>query len=315
MTGIYMIKNKIDGKKYYGSAKDIKIRWNRHKNDLNKNQHQNVKLQRAWNKYGSENFDFEILEECAYDDLLIIEQKYLDQNPEYNIGKKSSGGDNLTNNPNKDKIVKKIKNGLIIRYSKLTKEEKKKISENLQGDKNPNWRGGTSKKYCSCGKDISPNNKTCMSCRDMKGKNNPSYGKQMSKDQKEYLSKLFKGKCLHNNTKEITINGIDYLSYKDAERLLNINWGTIRFRVLSKNPKYKNYSFKGENKEIYTEDEQRKRFSNPQLKKKRHHNKSFTIDNIEYRTLKEASEILNIHPMTIKGRLLSKKFENYKYKE
>ena len=94
MTGIYMIKNKINGKKYYGSAKNIRIRWNRHKNDLNKNQHQNIKLQRAWNKYGSENFEFKILEECSYSDLLIIEQKYLDQNPEYNIGKKSSGGDN-----------------------------------------------------------------------------------------------------------------------------------------------------------------------------------------------------------------------------
>lgn len=40
------------------------------------------------------------------------------------------------------------------------------------------------------------------------------------------------------------------------------------------------------------------------------------IDEIEYRTLKEASQILTIHPMTIKGRLLSKRieFDNYKYK-
>jgi thymidylate synthase len=29
--------------------------------------------------------------------------------------------------------------------------------------------------------------------------------------------------------------------------------------------------------------------------------------------LKEASEKLNIHPMTIKGRLKSSKFDNYKY--
>ena len=43
-------------------------------------------------------------------------------------------------------------------------------------------------------------------------------------------------------------------------------------------------------------------------------NKPFLIDGVEYRTLKEASDILNIHPMTIKGRLKSPKFDNYKYK-
>ena len=202
----------------------------------------------------------------------------------------------------------------MVRYSNLTENEKKIISENLLGDKNPNWRGGTSKKYCSCGKQIKPNNKTCMSCRDTKGKNNPSYGKKMSKDQKEYLSNLFKGKRLHNNNHEITIDGVDYLSYKDAEKILNINWGTIRFRVLSKNPKYKNYNIKGKNKNTYTEYEQRKRFSDPQLNKKRLHNKPFFIDNIEYRTLMDASEKLSIHPMTIKGRLLNENFQNYRYK-
>ena len=43
------------------------------------------------------------------------------------------------------------------------------------------------------------------------------------------------------------------------------------------------------------------------------HNKPFKIDGIEYRTLKEASELLKMHQMTIKGRLLSKKFPNYEY--
>lgn len=314
MTGIYMIINKIDGKKYYGSAKNIRIRWNRHINDLNKNQHQNIILQRAWNKYGSENFEFEVLEECSYDDLLIIEQKYLDRNPEYNIGKKSSGGDNISKNPNKDKIIKNIKNGLKVRYSKLTESEKETRSRNLLGEKNPNWRGGSSKKYCKCGKEISPKNKTCMSCRDTKGEKNPSYGKVITEDRKEYLSKLFKGKCLHNNTKEITINDIDYLSFKDAESILGINWNTIRHRILSKNPKYKTYNYKGEEKISYTKEEQSKRISKSQIGKYRKFNKCIIIDDVEYRTLKDASEKLNIHPMTIKGRLLNEKFQNYKYK-
>jgi group I intron endonuclease len=239
-----MIKNKIDGKKYYGSAKNINKRWVRHKNDLNKNQHQNIKLQRAWNKYGSDNFQFIVLEECSFDELLITEQKYLNQNPEYNIGKKSSGGDNLTNNPNRKKIIKKIVIGLVKKYKNQTEEEKKERSENLKGDKNPNWRGGTSVKYCPCGTQIHPNNKTCRKCFDITGKNNPNYGKQMTEEQKNYYRELFKGRCLHNNNKEIIIEGVEYKSFKDAERMLGINWGTIRWRVMSKNKKFDNYRYK-----------------------------------------------------------------------
>lgn len=45
-------------------------------------------------------------------------------------------------------------------------------------------------------------------------------------------------------------------------------------------------------------------------------NKPIIIDNVEYRSLTDASDKLNIHKMTIKNRVLSKteKFKNYKYK-
>ena len=87
MIGIYRIRNIINNKCYYGSAKNIEKRWERHKNDLNKNKHHSLILQRAWNKYKESNFIFEIVEECKFNILLKTEQKYLDLNPEYNIGK------------------------------------------------------------------------------------------------------------------------------------------------------------------------------------------------------------------------------------
>jgi hypothetical protein len=45
-------------------------------------------------------------------------------------------------------------------------------------------------------------------------------------------------------------------------------------------------------------------------------NKPIIIDGVEYYSLSEASDKLNIHPMTIKGRILSKNiiFKNYQYK-
>ncbi len=55
-SGIYYWNNKINNKKYVGSAKDFIIRKKRHLNYLNKNDHYNIKLQRSWNKYGLNNF-------------------------------------------------------------------------------------------------------------------------------------------------------------------------------------------------------------------------------------------------------------------
>ena len=105
MIGIYRIRNLVNNKCYYGSAKKINRRWSKHKSQLKNNRHENILLQRAWSKYGEKNFIFEVVEECDETLLLITEQKYLDSNPEYNISKKSSGGDNISNHPNKNEII------------------------------------------------------------------------------------------------------------------------------------------------------------------------------------------------------------------
>jgi group I intron endonuclease len=63
-TGIYTIINKLDNKIYVGYAKDIYKRLLCHRSYLINNVHKNEHLQLAWNKYGEENFLFEILEEC-----------------------------------------------------------------------------------------------------------------------------------------------------------------------------------------------------------------------------------------------------------
>lgn len=312
MTGIYRIKNLINGKCYYGSSKNIENRWRRHKRELVSQKHINEILQRAWNKYGKENFVFELVEECSENELFDVEQKYLNTNPEYNIGLKSSGGDNLTKNPNKNLIVEKIKKRLLDRYSQLSEEEKKKLfSKPLE--QTPNWRGGVSFTYCECGKRIYYGSTRCNKCRPRSNENNPFYGKQHSEETKKKLSEKRKGKYHGGQNKPIVIDGVDYESYGQASKNLGIPSLTIRWRVLSKNPKYKNYHYKGEVKEVYSEEEQSERLSASQRGKQTQFNKPFMIDDAEYRTLKEASEKLNIHPMTIKGRLKSSKFGNYKY--
>lgn len=65
--GVYCIENLINHKKYIGQSGDIKSRWRSHKSELRRGIHGNDYLQKAWNKYGEDNFRFYILEECTID--------------------------------------------------------------------------------------------------------------------------------------------------------------------------------------------------------------------------------------------------------
>jgi hypothetical protein len=50
------------------------------------NKHSNQHLQNSWNKYGEQNFRFEIVEECYPSDCITREQHYFDTlHPQYNI--------------------------------------------------------------------------------------------------------------------------------------------------------------------------------------------------------------------------------------
>jgi group I intron endonuclease len=243
MIGIYRIKNLKNKKCYYGSSKNIEKRWRTHSNNLKNGKHHNIHLQRSWDKYGEDNFVFELVEECNETILLELEQKYLDLNPEFNIGIKSSGGDNLTKNPNKEDIVRKMTQSVRKRYELMSEDERKeKHSQPM--DKNPNWKGGTSFKYCECGVKISPTNNSCINCRDKSGDKNPFFGKQHTEETKRKLSEFRKGTYNGEQNIPIIIDDIEYRSAGEASKLLNIPMVTIRWRVKSKNKKFDNYRYK-----------------------------------------------------------------------
>ena len=85
-AGVYQIINLLNNKTYIGSSSSLRNRLRYHYNHLQANTHQNKHLQAAWNKYGSKNFVYRILEVCEpiRDTILSLEQKYLDLKPEYN---------------------------------------------------------------------------------------------------------------------------------------------------------------------------------------------------------------------------------------
>lgn len=85
-SGIYMILNTKNNKKYIGSSRNLYARLHKHRAQLSKNYHSNPHLQNAVNKYGLDSFKILLLEECCEKNLKIREQYYVNTlKPEYNI--------------------------------------------------------------------------------------------------------------------------------------------------------------------------------------------------------------------------------------
>jgi len=101
IQGIYQIRNLQNGKVYIGSSKNIFTRWKRHLSNLKNKNHPNSHLQSSFNKYGINNFSFEILEET--NELIKREQFYIDNEVKNLLYNKSfiagSGGGDSTSTP------------------------------------------------------------------------------------------------------------------------------------------------------------------------------------------------------------------------
>ena len=168
-VGIYCIENVINNKKYIGQSIHIHRRWLEHKWELNNNCHSNDYLQKAWNKYGADNFEFYIVELCDIDELDMKEDCYIalyntiDDSYGYNLqfgcgvnrvisestryklsqaGKKKKINRDISGSKNpmfgkshSDETKEKIRQASIGR--KASDETRKKLSERSVGDKNP----------------------------------------------------------------------------------------------------------------------------------------------------------------------------------
>lgn len=145
ISGIYKIINKVNNKYYIGSSIKCTLsyrgRWYQHRRDLRANEHHCIQLQRAWNKYGEENFEFHIVEivdrnenesplEFSRRLRQSYEQKYLDMaklesNRVYNSGFVACGVD-LT--PEVIKKISETKKKLCWKMSDTQKEHLRQIN-------------------------------------------------------------------------------------------------------------------------------------------------------------------------------------------
>lgn len=89
-SGIYRIRNRRNGKCYYGSSVNLKARVLEHFASLRLRKHHNIVLQRAWTKYGKSSFVFEVIVILEKEELIPTEQRLLDLGlGEYNVARHS----------------------------------------------------------------------------------------------------------------------------------------------------------------------------------------------------------------------------------
>ncbi len=167
ISGIYKITNLSNGRFYIGSSCRVKYRMKAHYRELSRGRHNNRFLQRCFDKYGENNFLFEIIEECKKEELLRLEQKYLDQF--------------FTLEPNKIyniiKIVWDNKNNCPINYGNASKmrydnaDSKKKKSDATKRL----WQNKSHQEHMS---------------KIQSGERNPFYGKSHSKEVVDKIREL-----------------------------------------------------------------------------------------------------------------------------
>jgi group I intron endonuclease len=74
--GVYRIRNKLSGKSYVGSSRNIAQRWRQHRHTLNAGTSSCPRLQAAWTKYGADAFSFEIIEIVRDDQMRGAREQY-----------------------------------------------------------------------------------------------------------------------------------------------------------------------------------------------------------------------------------------------
>lgn len=149
-SGVYQIYNPIDEKRYIGSSIDVTRRLKEHRRQLIGNYHHNAHLQNAWNKYGDV-FEFKPLEYCEPDQLLELEQCYIDY---YNSADRNFGYniDNIADHTRpgfhlSDETKEKIRQKAIGR--KLSQEQVEKMRKRQTGVSKPKQSETMKRKYAN----------------------------------------------------------------------------------------------------------------------------------------------------------------------
>jgi len=201
---------------YIGSACNLNKRWKDHRSSLVRRKHHSHYLQAAWDKYGEENFYFEVLEFVNDKNNLISREQFWldyvytsDRCIGYNISpiagnclgikrsekfrRKLSEAFKGEKNPNygKPMLEEQKKKLFDVNKGKVVSEKTRhRLSEARKGKKHPNY-----------GKHLSEETKQRISEAN-KGESHPNYGKHFSEETKQRISRALRGKVVSEETRQ-----------------------------------------------------------------------------------------------------------------
>ena len=78
-SGVYGIRCLANGRSHIGSSTNVDARLKWHRGFLTSGIHRSASLQADWRRYGPAAFAFEVMELAPAEDLLRLEQEYLDR--------------------------------------------------------------------------------------------------------------------------------------------------------------------------------------------------------------------------------------------
>ena len=127
MIGIYKITRKETGKSYIGQSNDITRRFKEH---IFKNE---IPIDKAIQKYGKENFEFEILEECSLEELDEKERYWINYYNTYKgFGYNCSEGGGLNFGENNGRALITESDVISIRKAYNEHKNRKKVYESYK---------------------------------------------------------------------------------------------------------------------------------------------------------------------------------------
>lgn len=202
--GVYLIRNLKNSKGYVGGTTDINRRWTIHKCNLNSNKHGNSHLQSDWNLYGKQCFEFQIIELCESDVLILKEQKWIDFYNSvnsalcYNVCLVVGSGKGIRHTDTSRKKISMANKGRI-----RSLEARLRYSVAKSGKRHPLWKKHHSKEtrlkmsHAHSGKKFSEEHKRKISEAN-KGKRHRSKGRICTEETRKKISKANKGQIPWN---------------------------------------------------------------------------------------------------------------------
>jgi group I intron endonuclease len=129
-SAIYAIVNNVTRDMYVGSAVAVNRRWSAHRRALAKNCHYNTRLQRAYDKYGTDAFDWEIVQFVDDKNKLISQEQFW-----INFFAPAYNGRPIANSPlgTKHSAETRAKMSASAKKKVFTEEHKQNISKAKKG--------------------------------------------------------------------------------------------------------------------------------------------------------------------------------------